>query len=369
MRAEFLIYLYGAVCAAMIVFNIIYNLILRGSAPRMERRCRTVEALLAEQFAEIQRGKTVEECHLELLRHKLVRLNNLMAFHQALQNRLQRDPALVGAYLRQIRPVLLYLAEAYRQKAYMEAGYFAYFLSCYTADRKMTMDSLQDLLLDYIRKPNLYCRFNAMKALYHFASPEHIAQAVQLQDDGAVFFHEKLITEGLLTYTGDHEALIALLWERFSIYSVHTQHAILNYIRFRSGAYREEMYRILENSKEDKELRLAAIRYFGKYRYEPARKWLLAFVTDRDGTHWEYGTVAASALAAYHDGEVIDALKEALHSQNWYIRSAAAQSLEQMQVDYTDVLDIAAGSDRYAREMMLYRLESRKLQSQEVAVP
>ena len=72
--------------------------------------------------------------------------------------------------------------------------------------------------------------------------------------------------------------------------------------------------------------------------------------------------MAASALPSYPDSEAIYVLKEALHSGNWYVRSAAAQSLEQMHVDYTDVMDIAAGSDRYAREMMLYRLESRKLQ-------
>ena len=33
MRVEILIYLYGAVCASMIVFNVIYNLLLRGVNP------------------------------------------------------------------------------------------------------------------------------------------------------------------------------------------------------------------------------------------------------------------------------------------------------------------------------------------------
>ena len=41
-------------------------------------------------------------------------------------------------------------------------------------------------------------------------------------------------------------------------------------------------------------------------------------------------------------------------------------SLEHLHVSYGDVVDITAGSDRYAREMLMYRLESRKLQSLEV---
>lgn len=220
----------------------------------------------------------------------------------------------------------------------MQAGYFAYFLSCYTADKQMAMDSLQDILLDYVQKSNLYCRFNALQALYHFGTPETIAKALRIADDGSVFLHEKLITEGLLSYTGDYHTLIEELWKKISRYSPHTQLAILNYIRFRSG----------------------------KYPYEPAYGPLLAFVEDKDDTKWEFATVAASSLASYEGAAVIDALKEALHSSNWYVRYAAAQSLEHLHVNYGDVVDITAGSDRYAREMLMYRLESRKLQSLEV---
>lgn len=366
MKAEVMIYLYGAVCISMILFNIVYNLFLRSSEPRMERRCRKMEEKIGRQLARIKMNQAVEEGHMEDLRRSLCRINNLMAFHQVLQKNFNLDPELCRKYLRQIRSVILYTAIAYRQKDHMQAGYFAYFLSCYTSDRQMSIDSLQDILLDYVKKPNLYCRFNALKALYHFASPEHIVEALRLQDDGSIFFHEKLITEGLLSYTGSHEQLIALLWKVFPSYTVHTRRAILNYIRFRSGNYCSEMYRIMENQEEDKELRLAAIRYFGKYYYEPSRQWLLKFVKDKDSTKWEYATVAAASLATYPSGETIYALKESLHSGNWYIRYAAAQSLEHLQVDYTDVIDIAAGNDRYAREMMLYRLESRKLQSLEV---
>lgn len=366
MRVEILIYLYGAVCASMIVFNVIYNLLLRGSEPRMERRCRKMKGQIDRQLDRIKMDQKVEETHMTDLRHSLCRINNLMAFHQALQKNFSNDPELCRKYLRQIRPVMLYTAIVYRKKEYIQAGYFAYVLSCYTTDRQMTVDSLQEIMLDYVKKPNLYCRFNALKALYHFAAPEYIVEAFRIQDDGSVFFHEKLLTEGLLTYWGDHEKLTALLWQAFPSYTVHTRHAILNYIRFRSGNYQNEMYGIMEDPKENKELRLAAIRYFGKYYYEPSRQWLLKFVKDKDSTQWEYATVAAASLAAYPDKETINALKEALHSGNWYVRYAAAQSLEHLQVDYTDVIDIAAGNDRYAREMMLYRLESRKLQELEV---
>lgn len=366
MKVEILIYIYGAVCASMIVFNIVYNLLLKGSESRMQKRCWKIRGRINAQIFRLAAGKKVEESHLQELRHKLSHINHLMAFHQVLQADMEQNPAMYREYLHQIRPVVVYMAAVYRDKENMQAGYFAYFLSCYTADKQMVMDSLQDILLDYVEKSNLYCRFNALQALYHFATPETVAKALGIADDGSMFLHEKLITEGLLSYTGDHHALIKELWRKIARYSLHTQLAILNYIRFRSGDYQQEMYEIMMDKKAHKELRLAAIRYCGKYPYELAYGPLLAFVEDKDATKWEFATVAASSLASYEGKAVVDALKEALHSSNWYVRYAAAQSLEHLHVNYGDVVDITAGSDRYAREMLMYRLESRKLQSLEV---
>ena len=62
----------------------------------------------------------------------------------------------------------------------------------------------------------------------------------------------------------------------------------------------------------------------------------------------------------------MEALKRALHSGNWYVRYAASASLEALDVRYEDMIDIVAGNDRYAREMMTYRLESRRIQKASV---
>ena len=362
MKAEVIIYIYGGVCGSMILFNIFYNLLLKGSEPRMKRRIQKMEQLVAAQLRVLQATGQIEEKHRSCLRRKLRFTNWLIAFHYVVNERSDDPSSLLESYLQQIRPVILYLAMVYRDKAEDKAGYFTYFLFCYTQNRRQPVDSLQKILLDYMEKKNLYCRFNALKALYHLGSPEYIVKAMEIADDNTVFLHDKLITESLLTYTGDHKALIAHLWSRFLVFSPHMQLAILNYIRFCSGDYQKEMYEIMLQKDEDKELRIAAVRYFGKYFYPPAQEHLLSFLTDPDGTKWEFATVAAFSLAIYPGDEVVNALKQALHSANWYVRYSAAQSLERQNVDYSDMVDIAAGSDRYAREMMMYRLESRKLQ-------
>ena len=72
---------------------------------------------------------------------------------------------------------------------------------------------------------------------------------------------------------------------------------MLDYIRFQSGDYCGRMLEILRDPGRDKELRLAAIRYFGRYPYPPARPLLLGFLEDRDPTRWEYAAISATALA------------------------------------------------------------------------
>lgn len=127
------------------------------------------------------------------------------------------------------------------------------------------------------------------------------------------------------------------------------------------------MAQILRDPARNKELRFSAIRYFGRYPDEGARQLLLDFVRDRDPLRWEYAAISASALARYPGQEVVDALLRAMHSPNWYVRYNASTSLEAHGLTYEEMLEVLAGDDRYAREMLSYRLESRRLEEQAAA--
>ena len=52
----------------------------------------------------------------------------------------------------------------------------------------------------------------------------------------------------------------------------------------------------------------------------------------------------------------MQALMEAMHSGNWYVRYNAAVSLEAHGLSYSDLIELVGGRDRYAREMLTYRL-------------
>ncbi len=363
MKVESIIYIYGAVCVSMIVFNIIYNILLKQNESSLKKRCEKIGKQVDIQLNAIKDSGKIQEKHLSYMQHRLRRINNLIAFEKVLKDAINNGKEKeVNKYISQIQPVILYLAMLYSHRENMQAGYFTYFLANYAAKKQMPIDSLQDILLSYVKKDNLYCRINALSALYNIGNTEHIITAIRAQDDGVIYINEKILTEGLLSFTGNHNELITTLWKNLNSFSEHTKLAVLNYIRFKTGSYKEEMLSIMLDETAEKEVRLSAIRYFGKYYYEPALKYILNFVSNNEPSMWEYATVAVSALEKYSGDDVIKALKKAIHSPNWYIRYQAAQSLDAQHLNYNALFDIINGSDRYAREMMTYRLESGKLQ-------
>ena len=103
--------------------------------------------------------------------------------------------------------------------------------------------------------------------------------------------------------------------------------ALLDFIRFKSGDYCENMLGILLDDSKDRELRFSAIRYFGRYPYPPVRQPLLAAVTDLNPLNWEFAAISAASLARYSGDDVVEALSQAMHSGNWYVRYNAAASL------------------------------------------
>lgn len=359
MHVEVLLYIYGAVCVSMIVFNIACAMLFRNRDDRTYRRSRAVEKKVREQFDRLEAGGAVEERHLRYLDRILPRTWGLMAFDACLERLREEQPEETDAYLRAIDPGLLRLAKSYLKKEAVQSAYFVFILSKYADGRWTESEALMDVLRAFLKKDNLYCKQNAMRALYRLGNEAQVLEGICILDEGHGFFHGKILSDGLLTFAGDSDSLIALLWQALDSFSVPTQVALLNYIRFQSGAYQREMLDILNDDRQDSELRYAAIRYLGKYPYPAARPALLFHCADTASIDWQYSALSASALAGYPGEDTMNALKKALTSQNWYIRRNASASLDALGADAEDLAEILNGEDRYAREMMAYRLAHR----------
>lgn len=367
MGTEILLYFYGLVCLSMLAFNIVYSLYLRLGDRKLDQRVSFFSRAVSDQLQHIRAGQPVETRHLASLNRRLSRVSNLLAYDRALEA-LPRQDAAVESYQHQIEPTILYLATKYRRRENTQAAFFCYFLAQNRILRQMPMDEIQRILVTFTSRDSLYCRVNALKALCAFGSAETIVDTLLYCDRQSSFLHAKVLVETLLSFTGNHAELIRLVWERFDRFSNGTKRALLDYIRFNSGAYCEQMLGLMLDPKTDKELRLAAIRYFGRYYYLPAKQPLLEFVSSPDELNWEYAAISATALSNYTGEDVDAALVRAIHSSNWYVRYNAAISLESHGMTYEEMLAAVGPGDRYAREMLAYRLESRRQQEETLLV-
>ncbi len=368
MGSEVLLYGYGFVCLSMLIYNIVYSLIMRGSNKRLERKENLLRRLVAVQIDRLHAGLDIEAEHMRFLRKKLANINYLIAFDYVcgeLKVKAAEDKAIIE-YRRKIQRIILQLALLYRDRDNMESAYFAYFLSDIKMKKRMDIDTvLSDLLIDYMKKDSLYCRVNALQALCDLASADAIYRALRMLDmrDGSL--HDKVITDVLLTYDGDSEELINLFLAHFEEFTPKIQLPIINFIRFKSEYHEEFMRKLIGDASHTKEIRLSAIRYFGKYPYESVKEQLIEIATDPDPAKWEYAATAAGALAIYTGQDVLDALMKAVHSYNWYVRYNAAESIQGHHLEYSDLLSVVSGSDRFAREMVMYRLNEQRLEEGE----
>lgn len=361
MKIESVIFIYGAVCLSMMAFNIVYALRLKQRDPMLQKHYERLQKRISAELERIRSGEPVDAAHIKYLKKKLRKESWLLSFEQIVLDYSKADAEGIRSYLQQIQPSLLYLAALYAKGEDILSAYFARFVANCVAGEPFPTDALQNILLGYVSKKSLYCRVNSLHAFMKFGNVDHILTALHLQDNEDVYLHPKILTESFLAFNGSHAQLIEVLLKNWDTFSVRTQLGICNYIRFRSNGYQTFMRKLMNDETADKELRLSAIRYFGRYPDERMVNDLLAYASNSSPSMWEYATVSLSSLACYNGSQVLDVLKAALHSPNWYIRHAAAVSLKAHDIEYSDLSSIMMGTDRYAKEMIMYQFEAQEL--------
>ena len=108
--------------------------------------------------------------------------------------------------------------------------------------------------------------------------------------------------------------------------------------------------------------------YFEKFPNTDAKQIIRAFAENKENRIWEYQAIASSALKSYPGDVTFRILAHNLSSSNWHIRQNSAISLEKLGYTYHDLISVFDGDDRYAREIMRYRLDRRCAESEAMKV-
>lgn len=365
-KIEIMIYAYIAICVSMICYNIVYVFILRHREKALITNSAQLEKVILNELERIKLGGEVFESHKKFLKKFLQRTAGITAFDKALENIFKIQPELCEEYLMQTYCVFEYITHKYISQDTIKIAYFPYVLQKYNILKHDWEGKLTDVLLELLRSVNVYCRENTLKAIYSIKNPEIVVSALKVIDKNLSFHHPKLICDGLLNYKGDKENLKEMLFESFSAYSTGMQLNILNYFRFGNIRCDKEMIGLLTNEKADSELRFSAIRYFEKFPNNEAESIIHSFAENLKSRTWEYQAISSSALKSYPGDVTFRILVENLSSANWHVRKNSAISLEKLGYTYHDLISVFDGNDRFAREIMRYRLDKKNAEKEAV---
>ncbi len=349
----------------MIVFNIVTAILLKRQDKKTIRMSNRFRKKIMSEIDRIKDGGLVSEKHKRYLMSRLGRISNMIAFDSMLEKLFSEDEELVHEYLSQLGGVVVYLTLKYGRKDRIEAAYFPYIIKKYRLIEGQPFSAVIDSMYDLLNESSIYCRENAMQAIYSTGNADFVIKALKIINDSDSFFHEKILADGLLSFTGDHAELCGKIINEFDSFSNEMKVSLMNFLRFDSGDYAEFAFGMLEDDTANDEVRYSCIRYLGKYRYEPARQYLQRLSDKSSRLKWEYSAIASSALAIYPGEDTIALLKRNLYSENWYIRFNSSQSLERLGLTYLDLIDVMEGKDRYASEILRYRFDVKKLTEKE----
>ncbi len=362
MFVQTMIYIYLALCFSMILFNCAYAAVHRNESQLSLYSDSRFRRKIRKQVLQVKNGKQLSAKKIQQISHRCKNEQKLAAWDEELTELSKYDSEAVNCYVQQMRSMFITLSVELRKKNAIQQAHFAYIIKKYDVINVHTCPNIAILMLDMVQSPNLYCRQNALEVLYSLGDIDTVITAVQHVCDGQHFHHEKMLVDGLLTFHGDLNKLISRMMAIRKEQTELLQHVILNTALYGSNRYCEEFLSILQNKQEPDELRFIALRYLGKNKYPPSEQTLQMFLQHQEKQRWEYIAIAASALGSYQSDENILLLKNCLSNPNWYVRHNAAVSLEKYHLPYLELATVYEETDRYAREILRYRIEMDQMQ-------
>lgn len=362
MRIEWLIALYLVVSLMMILFNFGFLAYEKLHARLFDARTKRIAELLGQEIERNADFPTDE--HKRTLERAMRRMAGMESFDLTMGHLLREDPDKSERYLRGISVAFDHLTYRFNKKDDLHRAYFAYVVRRWCRPRPAS-DTVEQALLRYVREGSFYARQNALEALSQVGSARALAEAIAALERDGEFHSPKLITEAALAFAGDAAELEAELRERIPRFGPQTRAALINFLRMAGLGEPGAVLGLLRDEREDLEVRLACIRYFMRVHWEPAEADLLKLAAEDDPALWEYAAVAATALANYPGPQAVAVLKGCLSSPSWFVRHNAAKTLYGYGLTLEDLDDIVNGPDAYARDMVTYHWELKRVEEEE----
>lgn len=330
---RYLFFLFCSYVLLVVFYNIIRCYKNKTEQRRQRRYKRTLETLFM-QGLECKGTKRFAKLEKKLWKHllHLDYLSCLPAFKE--------KEGLFQTY----EEVFNKLCFSMAKKDHVSKAYFAYILKVVNIKSEASYQFLYKSL-----ETRSFCVVEkVMDTLYEFGEEAKVIDALHYLNQEDFSYHHQLLADGLMKYKGSKKALANALLEQFKDFVPNYQVAFVIFFRLAFIPCQEVLLTLLQDKKEDKELRLQSIRYFEVMTDKRVVPILLEQL--KEATEFEYAVVITQVLKAYPSFKVAKALKGKLADHNYYVRYHSAKSLMAMR----DMIKLNDVKDPYGQEMLTY---------------
>lgn len=357
LRVDNLIYVYMALCVCLLLFNLAYTGRRRLGDIRNPSKTRWWNAYLIKMIAE----EAMTETQMKGLTKRISRISGLQVFQETVEKLIAEGGQIrTRAWVQSIHPIFVKIGSRYLKKGVMEKAYYAYVIWQNRLCGETEQDAVVRYMLQLTGEHSIYCRENALQAIYSAGSPEVVVKAFKMMQRHQIEHSQKLVTDGLAAFQGNKEELAEALWREWDKFSPYYQTAFINFMRLSVDCFGERLLNLFKIPETDREVKFAVIRYLRRHKCEDAAPVLQKLVREWEVEDWEFPALAASALENYPSEETVQALYEGMHSTYWYVRSNASDSLIRIAGKHNVLDEVLLKNDRYAIDMLRYKQEQWK---------
>ncbi|MCQ4637259.1 hypothetical protein NE619_11045 [Anaerovorax odorimutans] len=345
-----ILYLFIYFCICICIYNAYETFILyrdkKKKPQRVEKEKLRIENAVRDMAGKKKSGKKNRTARF--------RPKRLLIFHEALlqveQCCREEDRPFLNRFA--IESMEEYI-EVFQRKGVLIKNY----LVCLVGYHQTYSEKIGAFLIKCLNEPSVAIRMEVLRSIAKLGNTGLLMQALDVMDRREARMNDKMITDTLTDFNGDHDRLIQELLDKIDQYSDYIKLAVITYFYGNDHqAVCGRLLSMLESEKEDKEVNLRIIKYFGTVYNARAQSVLIRFALSET---WEYAAVTARTLRNYPSQETVAAAKSRLNDSNWYIRFNNAETLAFL-CSRKNLEDVLNSQDRYAREIMRYALKKQE---------
>lgn len=229
------IVIYAIIIICVLLYNVAGIFIKDITTKSQKKKENFLRSKIELEIKRLSKENFIKTEHMHFIVEKLKHINGLILFNNIIVPKLEKPE--VKRYLQQMKPAFIALVKEYEDKNNIKKTYFAYVISlCDFVSNEE--DALSNFMIKNVTSKSLYLRESSLKALCSFGNAEKINRALEKMNRNNIAHSPRLITNVLLSFCGNHNKLVKVLFDSLRNFRGSYKTAINDYIVLSGGISR-----------------------------------------------------------------------------------------------------------------------------------